>query len=81
MNLLQSESAEGQSPKQPALTNGHAASDAHTGTERDKSGTNSDNRAEMVSPKHIRKKDNCSLATVAEETSVDGETGCLADNR
>ncbi|XP_030614421.1 protein ITPRID2 isoform X2 [Archocentrus centrarchus] len=82
-NLLQSaaESPEGQMPKQHTLTNGHTASDAHTGTEQDKSGTNSDSQAEMVSPKHVRKKDNCSLATVAEEAGGDGDTGCLTDNR
>lgn len=83
-NLLSStsESTEAQTPNQQTLTNGHEApADAPAGTEQDGSSNNSHHQAEVVSPKHIRKKDNCPLATVTEETSGDGETGSLTDNR
>ncbi|XP_063354682.1 protein ITPRID2 isoform X3 [Pelmatolapia mariae] len=83
-NLLSStsESTEAQTPNQQTLTSGHEApADAPAGTEQDGSSTNSHHQAEVVSPKHIRKKDNCPLATVTEETSGDGETGSLTDNR
>ncbi|KAL3969688.1 COMPASS component SWD3 [Sarotherodon galilaeus] len=83
-NLLSStsESTEAQTPNQQTLTNGHAApADAPAGTEQDGSSTDSHHQAEVVSPKHIRKKDNCPLATVTEETSGDGETGSLTDSR
>lgn len=64
------------------LTNGHEApADAPASAEQDGSSTNSHHQAEVVSPKHMRKKDNCPLATVTEETSGDGETGSLTDNR
>lgn len=83
-NLLSStsESTEAQTPNQQTLTNGHAApADAPAGTEQDRSSTESHHQAEVVSPKHIRKKDNCPLATVTEEISGDGETGSLTDSR
>lgn len=77
-----SESTEAQTPNQQMLTNGHEApADAPASAEQDGSSTNSHHQAEVVSPKHIRKKDNCPLATVTEETSGDGETGSLTDNR
>ncbi|XP_014193445.1 protein ITPRID2 isoform X3 [Haplochromis burtoni] len=81
-NYALTKSTEAQTPNQQMLTNGHEApADAPASAEQDGSSTNSHHQAEVVSPKHIRKKDNCPLATVTEETSGDGETGSLTDNR
>lgn len=88
-NLLSSsvasESAESQTPNQHKQLNGHSPSDhthtnGHTSTEQDSS-TNTDHQAETASPKHSRKKDSCSLATVTEETNGDGETDRLTGDR
>uniref|UniRef100_A0A3B4FTB3 ITPR interacting domain containing 2 n=2 Tax=Pundamilia nyererei TaxID=303518 RepID=A0A3B4FTB3_9CICH len=81
-NYALTKSTEAQTPNQQMLTNGHEApADAPASAEQDGSSTNSHHQAEVVSPKHMRKKDNCPLATVTEETSGDGETGSLTDNR
>ncbi|KAM4730845.1 protein ITPRID2 isoform 2-T2 [Anableps anableps] len=82
-NLLgsTSESPEGLSPKQRVQLNGHAASPdpahvnghTHSSTAHDRSSTSSDHQVEMVSQKHIRRKDNFPLATVTEETNGGGE--------
>ncbi|XP_040913062.1 protein ITPRID2 isoform X2 [Toxotes jaculatrix] len=66
----------GHSPSDHTHTNGHA----HTGPEQDVCSTDSDHQAETVSQKHIRRKDNCSLATVTEETNGDGEIDQMTDN-
>ncbi|MEQ2302134.1 hypothetical protein AMECASPLE_003449 [Ameca splendens] len=89
-NLLgsASESPEGLSPKQHVQLNGHAASpDAaqvnghpRSGTEHHRPSTNSDHQGEMVSQKHIRRKDNFPLATVTEETSGGGEGDRLMES-
>ncbi|KAM9709809.1 protein ITPRID2 isoform 1-T2 [Menidia menidia] len=88
-NLLgsASESPEARSPGQHAQLNGQAASPdhphlnghAHTCPDPERRGTDSDHQAEVFSQKHIRRKENCSLATVAEESSADGETDRMID--
>ena len=88
-NLLASESSEAHSPKQQTQLNGQAATPdhahinghAHASPEQDRHSTDSDHQAETFSQKHIRRKDNFSLATVTEETSGDGETDRLTDSR
>lgn len=86
-NLLTSTSelAEAHTPNQHTQLNGHSASDhthtnGHTSSEQD-SGTDTEHQAETASPKHSRKKDSCSLATVAEETNGDGEADRLTGDR
>lgn len=83
-NLLTAspESPEAHTPHQETQLNGHAHSDhalnnghTHSGSEQDSGSTDADHQ------KHIRKKDSCSLATVTEETSGDGETDRLTDDR
>lgn len=59
----------GQTPSNHTNTNGHA----HTVQEQDSCTTDHDHQVETVNQKHNRKKDSCSLATVTEETSGDGE--------
>ncbi|XP_028447088.1 protein ITPRID2 isoform X2 [Perca flavescens] len=75
-----SESPEAHKPNQHNQPNGHATPDhTHTnghappGPEEDGCSTDSDHQAETVNQKHMRKKDNYSLATVAEETNGDGD--------
>ncbi|XP_008280718.1 sperm-specific antigen 2 [Stegastes partitus] len=89
-NLLAAspESPEAQTANQHTQLNGHTtASDhahtngqAHAGPEQDSCSTNSGHQTETVSQKHMRKKDNCSLATVTEETNGDAESDRLTDN-
>lgn len=76
-----SESPEAHVPNQHMELNGHASSvhtnaGSHTQTslEMDECSTDPDPQTESVNQKHVRKKDSCSLATVTEETSGDGET-------
>ncbi|XP_068602447.1 protein ITPRID2 [Brachionichthys hirsutus] len=71
---------EANTPSQQTQLNGHAPSDhantsghAPTSPEQDSCNTDPDHKAEAVNQKHARKKDSCSLATVTEETSGDGE--------
>lgn len=54
-------------------TNGHAAEDGP--------GNDPDHQVEPLGQKHIRRKDNFSLATVTEETSTDGDVDRLMDIR
>uniref|UniRef100_A0A3P8RU90 ITPR interacting domain containing 2 n=1 Tax=Amphiprion percula TaxID=161767 RepID=A0A3P8RU90_AMPPE len=87
-NLLAAspESPEGQTSNQQP--NGHTTASDHThtnghayaGTDQDDCRTTSSHQVETVSQKHTRKKDNCSLATVTEETNGDGESDRLTDN-
>ncbi|KAM9343132.1 protein ITPRID2 [Pholidichthys leucotaenia] len=82
-NLLAAtpETPEAVTPNPDAQLNGHNTSDhTHTGTEQDGSSSDSDHQVETVTLKHIRKRENSSLATVKEETSGEGETD-LMDNR
>lgn len=76
-----SESLEANVPKQHTELNGHASpvhtntsSPSHMRPEQDSGSTDPDHQEEPVNQKHVRKKDNCSLATVTEEITVDGET-------
>ncbi|XP_061735390.1 protein ITPRID2 [Nerophis ophidion] len=55
----------------PGLTNGHPAQD---------STAEQDHHSDAAGQKHARKKDSCSLATVAEEAGGDGETERLKDD-
>lgn len=90
-NLLgsASESPEGLSPNQRVQLNGQAASPDPTdvggqprsGAEHDRSAAPQDHQVEMVSQKHIRRKDNFPLATVTEETNGGGEGDRLLDFR
>ncbi|XP_042282164.1 protein ITPRID2 isoform X2 [Thunnus maccoyii] len=82
-NLLMAspESPEAHTLHQETQLNGHAHSDhalnnghTHNGPEQDGGSTDPDHQ------KHSRKKDSCSLATVNEETSGDGETDRLTDD-
>ncbi|XP_022059324.2 LOW QUALITY PROTEIN: protein ITPRID2 [Acanthochromis polyacanthus] len=87
-NLLAAspESPEGQMSNQQL--NGHATASDHThtnghayaGTDQDGCSATSGHQVETVIQKHTRKKDNCSLATVTEETNGDGESDRLTDN-
>ncbi|XP_014823537.1 PREDICTED: sperm-specific antigen 2 homolog isoform X2 [Poecilia mexicana] len=87
-NLLGStaESPEGASPNEPTQLNGHAASpDAARVNDRTRSGkdhdcASSDHQVEMVSQKHMRRKDNFTLATVTEETNGGGEGDRLMES-
>ncbi|XP_028292254.1 protein ITPRID2 isoform X3 [Gouania willdenowi] len=79
-NLL---AASSESPEAPAQlkANAKAASEAAPVTnEQGGCNTSTDHKADTVSQKLIRKKDNCSLATVAEESSGDGETESKSHN-
>ena len=76
-----SESHETNVPNQHTELNGHASSvhtnassQAQTSVEMDECSTDPDPQTESANQKHVRKKDSCSLATVTEETSGDGET-------
>ncbi|XP_068184890.1 protein ITPRID2 isoform X2 [Antennarius striatus] len=81
-NLLAaaSESPESTAPTQHTQPNGHSPSE-HTNSnghappspEQDSCNADPDHKAETPNQKHTRKKDSCSLATVTEETSGDGE--------
>ncbi|XP_061826955.2 protein ITPRID2-like [Nerophis lumbriciformis] len=55
----------------PSLANGHPAQD---------SAAEHDHHSDAAGQKHARKKDSCSLATVAEEAGGDGETERLKDD-
>nr|XP_040057057.1 protein ITPRID2 isoform X2 [Gasterosteus aculeatus aculeatus] len=81
-NLLAaaSQSPEAHSPSQQTPLSGHAASAhtptkglAHAAPEQEVCSTDSGPQAEAVNQNHLRKKDSCSLATVAEETNGDGD--------
>lgn len=84
-NLLgsASESPEGTSPNPRVQLNGQAASpdpaqvsgQPRSGAEHDRPAANPDHQAEVVSQKHIHRKDNFPLATVTEETNggVEGD--------
>ncbi|KAM6955484.1 protein ITPRID2 [Lycodopsis pacificus] len=77
-NLLAAahESLEAHTPNQQTQLNGHAPSgQSHTnaGPEQDGCSTDPAHQPETVNQNHMRKKDSCSLATVAEETSGDGD--------
>ncbi|KAK9538001.1 hypothetical protein VZT92_005565 [Zoarces viviparus] len=81
-NLLAAacESVEAHTPNQQTQLNGHAPSGqshtnghAHAGPEQDGCSTDPAHQPETVNQNHMRKKDSCSLATVAEETSGDGD--------
>lgn len=61
----------GHGPSEQPSTNGHAL----VSPEHDSCNTDPDHKAETVNQKHLRKKDSCFLATVTEETSLDGEAG------
>ncbi|XP_047456712.1 protein ITPRID2 isoform X2 [Mugil cephalus] len=85
-----SESPEPQTPQPHKQLNGHASTSdpasasvhAHTNghaQQQDGRSAESEHQQETVSQKHIRKKDNFSLATVTEETNGDGETDRLTD--
>ncbi|XP_041662689.1 protein ITPRID2 [Cheilinus undulatus] len=76
LHAASSESPQAPAPDQQTLQNGHAVTNhthinghAHTGPEQDGSSTDLDHLVDTVSPKHNR----CSLATVTEETSGDGD--------
>nr|XP_046259778.1 protein ITPRID2 isoform X2 [Scatophagus argus] len=81
LHVAASESPEAHIPDRHTQLNGHASSDrtntnglTHTGPEPESCSTNPNHQVETVNQKHNRKKDSCPLATVAEETSGDGET-------
>lgn len=88
-NLLGStaESPEGVSPNKRAQLNGHTASpdparvNNHTSSGTDHDSASSDHQVEMVSQKHMRRKDNFPLATVREETNGGGEADRLMESR
>lgn len=84
-NLLGSTS---ESPEAQKQLNGHAAAAAasdhahtngHAPQQDGRGAADSDHQSETVGQKHVRRKDNFSLATVTEESSGDGETGRLTD--
>ncbi|KAM9850853.1 protein ITPRID2 [Aulostomus maculatus] len=86
-NLLNSnpELSDAHTPQMQTQLNGHSGhiltnGDSHTSLEQDVSSIGPDHQVETVNQKHIRKKDNCSLATVTEETNGDGETDQLTDH-
>ncbi|XP_023192662.1 sperm-specific antigen 2 [Xiphophorus maculatus] len=87
-NLLGStaESPEGVSPNKRAQLNGHTASPDsarvkdHTSSGTDHDRASSDHQVEMVSQKHMRRKDNFPLATVREETNGGGEADRLMES-
>ncbi|XP_054887831.1 protein ITPRID2 isoform X2 [Poeciliopsis prolifica] len=82
-NLLGStaESPQGVSPNKRAQLNGHTASpdpacvndQTSSGTDHDRANASSDHQVEMVSQKHVHRKDNFPLATVTEEPNGGGE--------
>ena len=78
-NLLGSspESPEARLSKQP---NGTAGLD-HTGTNGHAEAGSDPDHQDLLSQKHLRRKDNFSLATVTEETSTDGDADRLMDGR
>ncbi|KAF7642189.1 hypothetical protein LDENG_00262840 [Lucifuga dentata] len=64
--------------------NGHAHSEhvpAKCHIEHNNGSTKPDHQGETANQKNIRKKDSCSLSTVAEETNGDGETDRPTDDR
>ncbi|XP_067371527.1 protein ITPRID2 isoform X2 [Channa argus] len=85
-NLLaaSSESPDTHTPNQHTQLNGHSPLDhthgnGNTGPEQNSCSSDPDHQGDIVSPKHSRKKDNCPLATVTEETNGDGETDRLTN--
>ncbi|XP_034416948.1 protein ITPRID2 isoform X2 [Cyclopterus lumpus] len=73
-------SLEEHTPDQQTQMNGHATSDqtntnahTHVAPEQEGCSIDPDHQAETVNQNHMRKKDSCHLATVAEETNADGD--------